>query len=322
MKLAATMGIAGLAAVPLVRPKRSRDVRRSRSRVVLLKADSYAGPLEALLWEGLRAVFGPDRNPVRSKTVLLKPNLVECVPDRAINTSPAVVAAAVECFRRLGARQVLIGEGPGHQRDTRLVLEESGLAAVLDRQRVDFVDLNRDELVRTPVRSRYSGLRHLWLPRTVLASDLIVSMPKVKTHHWAGVTLSLKNLFGIVPGNRYGWPKNVLHWRGIGHSILDICSTVPIDLVIADGIVAMEGDGPLNGAAKALGCLLVADDPVAADATLTRAMGLCPERVDYLAEASRFLGNLDPADILQAGERPAALRQPFRVLPSFHYLRS
>jgi len=67
-------------------------------------------------------------------------------------------------------------------------------------------------------------------------------MPKIKTHHWAGVTLSLKNMFGIVPGTKYGWPKNLLHWSGIHESILDICATVPIHFVIADGITAMEGN--------------------------------------------------------------------------------
>jgi uncharacterized protein (DUF362 family) len=77
-------------------------------------------------------------------------------------------------------------------------------------------------------------------------------MPKVKTHHWTGVTLSMKNMFGVVPGSRYGWPKNVLHWAGINESILDICATVRPHFVIADGIIAMEGDGPLNGTPKAL----------------------------------------------------------------------
>jgi len=104
----------------------------------------------------------------------------------------------------------------------------------------------------------------LWLPRTVLASDFIVSMPKVKTHHWTGVTLRMKNMFGVVPGSRYGWPKNVLHWAGIHESILDICATVRPHFVIADGIIAMEGDGPLNGTPKALHTILLADDPAAA----------------------------------------------------------
>jgi uncharacterized protein (DUF362 family) len=114
----------------------------------------------------------------------------------------------------------------------------------------------------------YSGLGELWLPRTVLDSDFIVSMPKVKTHHWAGVTLSLKNMFGIVPGMKYGWPKNLLHWHGIHECILDICATVPIHFVIADGISAMEGNGPLQGTARDLGKIVLADDPIAADATL------------------------------------------------------
>ena len=110
-------------------------------------------------------------------------------------------------------------------------------------------------------------MKHLWLPRTVLEVDFLVSMPKIKAHHWSGVTLSMKNMFGIVPGSRYGWPKNILHWKGIQESILDVCATVPIYFVIADGIVAMEGNGPLNGAARTLGKIVLADDPVAAYAT-------------------------------------------------------
>ena len=69
-----------------------------------------------------------------------------------------------------------------------------------------------------------SRLRSLYLPHTVLGSDLLVSMPKMKTHHWAGATLSMKNLFGIVPGGVYGWPKNVLHWASIHQSIADLHS--------------------------------------------------------------------------------------------------
>ena len=77
-------------------------------------------------------------------------------------------------------------------------------------------------------------------------------MPKIKTHHWAGVTLSLKNLFGVVPGSIYGWPKNVLHWQGIDNSIVELAAAIPIHFVIADGIEAMEGNGPLDGSIKHL----------------------------------------------------------------------
>jgi hypothetical protein len=86
----------------------------------------------------------------------------------------------------------------------------------------------------------------------VLEADFLVSMPKIKTHHWSGVTLTMKNMFGIVPGARYGWPKNILHWKGIQESILDLCAIVSVHFVIADGIVAMEGNGPLNGTPRPL----------------------------------------------------------------------
>ena len=169
-------------------------------------------------------------------------------------------------------------------------------------KRSDSSILNRDELIRTPLRASYTGMKDLWLPRTVLEADFLVSMPKIKAHHWSGVTLSMKNMFGVVPGARYGWPKNILHWKGIQESILDLCATVPIRFVIADGIVAMEGNGPLNGTARALGKIVLADDPVAADATCARLMGFHPERVSHIREGSRFLGNASPALIDQVGE--------------------
>jgi uncharacterized protein (DUF362 family) len=108
----------------------------------------------------------------------------------------------------------------------------------------------------------------------------------------------MKNMFGIVPGCRYGWPKNVLHWAGIHESILDICATVRPHFVIADGIVAMQGDGPLNGSELRLNRIVLSNDPVSADVTCTRALGLRPEHVSHIHEASLFLGNERAHNIL------------------------
>jgi uncharacterized protein (DUF362 family) len=241
------------------------------------------------MYDGLR-LFNLN---LKGKAVLLKPNLVDHVPGKPVNTHRLLVGAAAETFLRLGARSVLVAEGPGHHRDTQFLLYESGLGEHLKHRNIAFVDLNRDELVKTRLQANYSGLGSLWLPRTVLTPDFIVSMPKVKTHHWTGVTLSMKNMFGIVPGCRYGWPKNVLHWAGIHESILDICATVRPHFVIADGIVGMEGDGPLNGTAKNLQTVLLADDPVAADSILAEMLGFRSAQIRYLYEGGRFLGNLD-----------------------------
>src|SRR2546427_4734398 len=239
----------------------SRDFRQKISRIAILNADQYSDKLDQLVFDGLR-LFHLD---VQGKSVLLKPNIVEYIPGKPVNTDGQLIGAAAEAFLRLDAASVMVGEGPGHHRDTDLLLHETGLGDQLLHRKITFVDLNRDELIKTKLQANYSGLGHLWLPRTVLASDFIVSMPKVKTHHWTGVTLSMKNMFGIVPGCRYGWPKNVLHWAGIDESILDICATVRPNLVIADGIIAMGGDGALNGSTKRLNMIVIAADPVPAD---------------------------------------------------------
>jgi uncharacterized protein (DUF362 family) len=147
-------------------------------------------------------------------------------------------------------------------------------------------------------------------------------MPKIKTHHWSGVTLSMKNIFGVVPGARYGWPKNILHWKGIQESILDLCATVPVHFVIADGILAMEGNGPLNGTSRPLGKIVLADYPVAADATCARLMGFEPERIGHIREGSRFLGNGSPSLIDEVGEVLRPPRTPFQVVPEFRSLRA
>src|SRR6266568_7681118 len=287
--LVASAAVAGSAlTAQLQRRKYSRDFRPSRSRVAVLTADQYSDKLDRLIYDGIR-LFSLN---VRGKSVLLKPNLVEYIPGRPVNTDTQLIGAAAETFLRLGAASVTVAEGPGHHRDTELLLHQTGLGDHLAHRHIRFVDLNRDELIKTKLQANYSGLGHLWLPRTVLASDFIVSMPKVKTHHWTGVTLSMKNMFGIVPGCRYGWPKNVLHWAGIHESILDICATVRPHFVIADAIVAMEGDGPLNGVPKYLKTVLLADDPAAADAALARLMGFDPVQIVHIREANLFLGNV------------------------------
>lgn len=311
---AGTAATATLAA-QWVWPKYSISYRRRRSHVAILEANEYSERIENLLFDGLR-LFGLN---VSNKSVLLQPNLVEDLPG-PVNTNSVLVGAAARCFLRLGAARVVIGEGPGHQRDTELVVDAAGLGPHLQERQIEFVDLNRDELTKVKLKASYSGLGTLWIPRSVLASSFIVSMPKIKTHHWAGVTLSLKNMFGIVPGMKYGWPKNTLHWHGIHESILDICATAPIHFVIADGIRAMEGDGPLLGTERPLNRIVLSDDPVAADATCARLMGFVPERVRHIAEGARFLGNLAPDRIVMLAESIPVSIRPFSALLGFQHL--
>jgi len=288
--------------------------RAQRADVFVARAGSYDDDLERVVTDGLRALgLGPDW--IKGRSVLLKPNLVE--PNRTaphINTHPAVVRAAAGVFRRWGAGGVVVAEGQGHCRDTEFVLEQSGLGRVLGEERVEFVDLNHDEVYSVPNTLRFTRLKRLSLPVALRRADIIVSMPKMKTHHWAGVTLSMKNLFGVMPGVVYGWPKNVLHHAGIPQSILDINAAVRPHLAIVDGIVAMEGDGPIMGVPRKAGLLVLGTNPPAVDATCTRLMGLDPWRIEYLAAASGRLGPIAEPHIRQRGESIASLAQKFQVL--------
>ena len=299
---------------PLLIPSFSRP----KSRVAIRGSLTYQSDLAAVLHETIREFDLP----VQGKTVLLKPNFVGFDPLGMVNTHPAVVAAVRETFLRLGASAVLIGEGPALDRDTQAVLESIRLREYSGPLSRIFVDLNVDDVERVAFRTHASRLSELYLPKTVLGVDFLVSMPKMKTHHWAGVTLSLKNMFGVVPGSCYGWPKNVLHWAGIDPAILDINAAVRPDFAIVDGIVGMEGNGPIQGQSKECGTLVLGDDPVAVDATCARIMGLLPEKIDYLARAATLLGHIRPEQIEQLGESISKVCTPFAVLDAFARLRS
>jgi uncharacterized protein (DUF362 family) len=288
-----------------------------RSAVAMFAAPDYGADISDIVFRGL-AELGVD---VRGKSVLLKPNMVEFESDQAINTHPLVVAGAADAMRRAGAREVVVGEGPGHRRDVEYLLTATGLFDYLRDLGVRFVDLNHDDVREVALRSRFTEMRSLAFPASVLDADLVVSMPKLKTHHWAGMTCSMKNFFGVVPGAVYGWPKNILHFNGIDASILDINATIRPGLSIVDGIVGMEGDGPIMGTARPVGFLAMGQDLPAVDATCARVMGIDPSKVIYLDAAGHFLGNISERRIDQRGEDPARYRAEFALVESMRGVR-
>lgn len=308
--------LAAAAAIPLSKrllPKESVFVARNQS---------YEKDLSTTIRDGLLST-GLDPSWLPGKRVLLKPNLVE--PQKAIphmTTHPSVIIAAADVFRRWGAT-VRVGEGPGHVRDTEIALHDSGVGEALDSAELDFCDLNYEEVKWTPNKGRNCKLDGFYFPQSVCEADLLVSMPKMKTHHWVGLTASMKNLYGIIPGIKYGWPKNVLHHNGIPQTVVDINASAPRTVTIVDGIDCMEGDGPILGSKKWMGLILVGQNLPAVDATAARIMGLRPELIDYLQLAHR-LGPVDQYRIRQTGEAWSELVSPFKILdrPHLRFLRT
>jgi uncharacterized protein (DUF362 family) len=147
-------------------------------------------------------------------------------------------------------------------------------------------------------------------------------MPKMKTHHWVGATLSMKNLFGTVPSGIYGWPKNMLHWAAIDESIADLQGVYPRQFAIVDGIVGMEGNGPIQGTPKPVGVLEAGTDSAAVDATCCRIMKIDPFQMQYLRlTAGRPNTHIIDRNILQIGESIESVATLFALIPEFQRLR-
>jgi len=272
------------------------------------------------LFSIVRRIFVDAKLDIKDRRVVLKPNLVEFDSRTAINTHPMVVHAVLEAVRSLGAGQVFIAEGPGHRRITWDLADEAGYFKQIPRFEESFIDLNTDELREMQVPSPHSALRSLYLPATVLSADLLISIPKLKTHHWVGATLSMKNLFGIVPGGVYGWPKNVLHWAGIPECIADLHKMIPRHFCIVDGIVGMEGNGPIQGQPRKAGILIAGADMPAVDATCCRLMRIDPSKIGYL-ELAASKGQTSAQNVIQTGEPIASVAQEFVLLPTWTPLR-
>jgi uncharacterized protein (DUF362 family) len=284
----------------LAPPPEGPPVVAKSAPVALVGCDSYR---RDALRESLRRGFELAPPPeMLGKRVLLKPNFVEYSPSRPVTTHVELIRETVRALRERGAAEIVIGEGPGHNPDTDEVWTRSGLYRVGAEEKVQVVDLNVDDLVLTRMRTfpeggdfRGRSLEHLFMPKTVLLADLIISLPKLKTHHWAGVTLGMKNLFGTVPSAKYGWPKNRLHMNGIVRSIV--------------------------GTAVPSHCLLFGRSVYSVDWVAARVMGIDPAKLPVmaLASATGFGPLVDPPTV---GESPQSFHRPFLLPPQFDILNA
>jgi len=295
---------------PLPKPTATQAARKRKtpSSVALVPCASYEDDPMPELKRYAKELKLPD---LTGKTVLLKPNMVEFHPGSPVTTNPLALKAAFDLADYLGARDIIIGEGPGHMRDTEFLLEATGLGAMVKKLGARFVDLNLDELEALELKEGFSGLKQFFLPRTLMNADVVVSVPKMKTHHWVGMTGSMKNFFGAVPGRKYGWPKNLLHMRGIPQCILDLQDLIKPRFALVDAVIAMEGDGPINGTAKEMGFYVLGDDLAAVDATCARTMGFDPYELDYLKVAGEVVGNVNADAITVLGLNVEKVQKKF-----------
>lgn len=242
--------------------------------------------------------------------VLLKPNLLAAAPlERAVTTHPAVVEAVTELVQQAGGT-VLIGDSPGGPvTNTPVVWRASGMGEVAQRTGALLVPFDKI------VWKQLDG-RDYFIARPVFEADLVINLPKLKTHNLTLLTGAVKNLFGTVPGTR----KRELHYRAPGvpdfsRILVDILELVRPALTILDGILGQEGYGPgASGTPRPYRCLVASSDPVALDARVAQALGCRPGAVLHVALAGqRGLGVADAGLVDLQGDPRALDFGPVRL---------
>lgn len=296
--------------LPKISALQASRKRKQRSPIALIQADEYTDQLFELIKPFLQHLDLPD---LKGKQVILKPNMVEIREGHPVTTNAAVLQAAVELAKYLGAKEIIVAEGAGHMRDTEYLLHMTGVGNLCKKLSLEFRDLNIDELVEVENPDGFSNFKTILLPKTILEADVLVSVPKMKCHHWVGMTCSMKNLFGCIPGSKYGWPKNQIHWNGIKETVIDLVHLLKPSFALVDAIVAMEGDGPINGIARHSKFMLLGTDLAALDATCARSMSIGIDQLPYVQLAGEVIGNIDPQMIDIYGATLDSVTQVFKL---------
>ncbi len=287
--------------------------RGLRGEAAILRAD-YGDGLVSAIESGFALIPPPD---VSGKRVVLKPNLVDLPREgRPATTNPAVIVAVAEALRRRGAAEIIVGDGPALQRDAWQIADAIGLTPLIRQNNLKFVDLNLAEMTRVPNRGGGMPYDTFYFSKVAVEADVFISVAKLKTHHWAGASLTMKNMFGVASCAAYGWPRNIFHLKGLHPAVLDFNLSRPIDYAVIDGVVGMEGDGPVRGTPIDVGVVIMGSNPAAVDATGARVMGLTPERIDHMRQAAGIVGPILESSIEQRGETIASVRQRFAVMPN------
>ena len=264
-----------------------------RSVVALVRCTSYEPQeVQEAVDRGVELLGGIERFVSAGETILLKPNLlVAREPERAVTTHPSVFRAVARRFVEAGAL-VTYGDSPGFGRPST-VARRAGLASVAEEFGVRLADFSHGRTVSFPAGRL---IKQFTIAEGVLATDGIVSLPKMKSHGLTRITGAIKNQYGCIPGPL----KAEFHTRLpnvdlFSRMLVDLNRFLRPRLFVMDGIVAMDGNGPQGGTPRPMSVLHLSADPVAMDAAVCRIIGLDPTLVLPIVYGEKLgLGSADP----------------------------
>jgi uncharacterized protein (DUF362 family)/ferredoxin len=240
-------------------------------------ADYFPESVSRAVRDAWKASGGPDP---KGKAVLLKPNLIKgALPEEAATTHPEILRAVIRYCKAEGAARIVVGESPGYQ-GFETAARKSRLMEVIEEEGIEFDDFSRAETVGNPKGKLVTSFK---IAKAVGEADIVISLPKLKTHTLLQFTGAIKNLFGVVPG----FEKSAYHFRFpdkalFGQMIVDLAALIDADFAVMDAIVGMEGPGPGSGDPRFIGQILASTNLLALDRCACRLVGYDPDRIGYL----------------------------------------
>lgn len=273
---------------------------------VTAKAIANSGGLEGIVKKG--------------NTVLIKPNLCwDDYVDSPITTDYRVVSEIANEARKLGAGRIIIAEGPfGPEPFDEPYFSQNRYNTIKGVEFLDFNYVKKEDCYYTKAKNSLTN-KEIYIPKIYVDADVVITVPKLKTHDWSVVTLGLKNCFGVPPMPLYreGMGKGRLHTEyGYNNLIVEINMIRKPDFVVIDGIVAGEGNGPTSNKPVQANTIIAGRDILAVDTVGARFMGFTdPGRIEHLALAAKYgLGQGDLPKIQVVGGDLAKIALDFQSI--------
>lgn len=291
---------------------------RKKERVVIeqVTGTQNEADIKAALASLLKRLGGIGKYVKPGQTVVLKPNVVADhgmmggTWHGGVVTDIRILKGLIELLLPV-AGKVIVAEGSSINRSaTDKMFEIYGYPTLidLDPKKVSLVDLNTDELVEKPVPAG-KRMKSRKVPRTIEEADVVISLPVMKIHFAAGVSLAVKNLQGTMPPIE----KYMTHFFGLWQNLVNIHHVVKPALHIIDGIVGQEDFGPVSGTPKTMNLLIGGENPVAVDAVTMRVMGLKPhESPPVFLAYLQGLGPVEPEKIEVLGAPISQVASTFK----------
>jgi len=284
-----------------------------KSTVSIVRCQTYE---EKEVLEGLRQsidLIGGIKNFVKSgDLVLLKPNLLYGkAPEKAVTTHPSIVKGMIQIVREAGGIP-FIGDSPSIGSLTR-VAEKAGIKRVADENKCPLMEFDKPIF---PPKGGGNFFKHLEIDKRVLEADVVINLPKWKTHGMMLLTLGVKNLFGCIPGTRKAlWHLKAGEDRKLfAQMLIDLYQIIQPSLTILDGIVGMEGNGPGSGDPIQLGLILASRDPLSLDQVVCDLLRI--PRKSLMTNQVAFEEGMGKDGIEVVGERLEEIRIPRFRLPA------